>query len=167
MENSTQILNTKDIEQKIKRLAYEVYEDNYEESQLIFIGIEPNGKVLANKLKKQLSAISSIHAEVISLKIDTNKPITERKEIEAHSNKITNKVVVIVDDVANSGKTLSYALNPILPYFPKKIQIAVLVDRKHKLFPISADFVGISLSTTMKEHVYVSFQKANSAVYLK
>lgn len=167
MKNSTKILTKEDIEQKIKRLAYEIYEENYEEKSLLFIGIEPNGKILADKLKKQLSAISNIEAEVLPLKIDANNALAEQEIIIKNAKKISGKVVIVADDVANTGKTLLYALCPILPYKPKKIQIAVLVDRKHKLYPVSADYVGISLSTTMKEHVNVSFQKANFAVYLE
>jgi pyrimidine operon attenuation protein/uracil phosphoribosyltransferase len=82
---------------------------------------------------------------------------------------LDNKTILLVDDVANTGKTMYYALKPIMEFSPKKVQIAVLVDRQHKLFPVSSDFVGLSLSTTMQEHISVVFDKVNgeSAVYLQ
>jgi pyrimidine operon attenuation protein/uracil phosphoribosyltransferase len=64
----------------------------------------------------------------------------------------------LIDDVANSGKTLSFALKPFLEYQPKKIQTLVLVERSHKAFPVQPDYVGLSVATTIQEHIYVEVE---------
>jgi pyrimidine operon attenuation protein / uracil phosphoribosyltransferase len=151
------ILNSEDIQQKTRRIAYQIVEDNYEETELTIIGIKPNGYGYAELLKKEIEAIDSIKVKLLELSMNKLKPLED--EIAFHPGKVTldGKTVIIVDDVANTGKTLYYALKPVMEFSPKKVQAAVLVDRQHKLFPVTADFVGLSLSTTLKEHIVVKF----------
>jgi pyrimidine operon attenuation protein / uracil phosphoribosyltransferase len=166
MKNKKLILNQPDISQKIKRMSYEILENNYDEKELVFIGITNNGLLLAKRITSYLKTISSIAITLSSVKIDKEKPVAGEIEIDIEGNKLNNKVVILVDDVANSGRTLSYSMRPLLQFSPKKIQVAVLVDRRHKLFPVSPDYVGLSLSTTMREHVAVEMKAGDEAVFL-
>jgi len=166
MKNKTLILNDADIRQKIKRMSYEILEDNYDESELIFIGIKDNGFNFARSITDYLKTISKIKVTLAAINLDKEKPVSDEIELDIEGKKLNNKVVILVDDVANSGKTLSYSLRPLLQYMPKKIQVAVLIDRKHKSFPVSPDYVGMSLSTTMKEHISVEKANGKESVYL-
>jgi pyrimidine operon attenuation protein/uracil phosphoribosyltransferase len=167
MKNKVLILTKEAIEQKIKRLSYEILEDNYEEKEIVFVGIKENGFVFAEKIINYINTISKISTKLYSITLDKDNPLSQVIKINADSSKLNNKTIIMVDDVANSGKTLCYALKPILECSPKIIQIAVLVDRKHKQFPVSADYIGLSLSTTMKEHITVNFAESNEAVFLQ
>jgi pyrimidine operon attenuation protein/uracil phosphoribosyltransferase len=167
MKNKVLILTKEAIEQKIKRLSYEILEDNYEEKEIVFVGIKENGLVFAEKIINYINSISKISTKLYSITLDKDNPLSQVIKINADSSKLNNKTIIMVDDVANSGKTLCYALKPILECSPKIIQIAVLVDRKHKQFPVSADYIGLSLSTTMKEHITVNFAESNEAVFLQ
>ncbi len=163
----TLILNTEEIKQKTRRIAYQVLEDNYEEKELVMIGIKPNGFEYAEQLKKEIEAIDGIKITLLELKLNKQKPLTEDINVELGKLSLDKKAVLIVDDVANTGKTLYYALKPIMEYSPRKVQAAVLVDRQHKLFPVTADFVGLSLNTTLQEHILVEFDgKGNGKAYL-
>jgi pyrimidine operon attenuation protein/uracil phosphoribosyltransferase len=167
MKNKVLILTKEAIEQKIKRLSYEILEDNYEEKEIVFVGIKENGLVFAEKIINYINSISKISTKLYSITLDKANPLSQEIKINADNSKLNNKTIIMVDDVANSGKTLCYALKPILECSPKIIQIAVLVDRKHKQFPVSADYIGLSLSTTMKEHITVNFAESNEAVFLQ
>lgn len=163
----TLILNTEEIKQKTRRIAYQVLEDNYEEKELVMIGIRPNGFEYAEQLKKEIEAIDGIKITLLELKLNKQKPLSEEINVELGKLSLDKKAVLIVDDVANTGKTLYYALKPIMEYSPRKVQAAVLVDRQHKLFPVTADFVGLSLNTTLQEHILVEFDgKGNGKAYL-
>jgi pyrimidine operon attenuation protein/uracil phosphoribosyltransferase len=163
----TQILDNDAIKQKTIRIAYQLVEDNYDEKEIYMIGVYPNGYEYARKLKKEIENIGSCSVKLLMLKINKQKPLETDIELELGKNTLDNKTVILVDDVANTGKTLYYALKPVMQYTPRKVQAAVLVDRLHKLFPVSADFVGLSLSTTMQEHISVEFDEAGKgAAYL-
>ncbi len=162
-----QILDSAEIQQKTTRIAYQIVEDNYDESELVLIGIKPNGFEYAQQLKKEIEAIDSIKVTLVELSLNKQKPLEEEIKLELGKKSLDNKTVIIVDDVANTGKTLYYALKPVMEFSPKKVQAAVLVDRQHKLFPVSPDFVGLSLSTTMQEHIRVEFgTKGKNSAYL-
>ncbi|WP_343671712.1 phosphoribosyltransferase family protein [Chitinophaga sp.] len=152
MESKNVILTQDVIEKKIKRIAYEIYEHNSEEHDIILAGIWDRGTILAEKIVAILKEISPLQIKLIELKLDKQHP--DKVQI-SESLDFNGKVVILVDDVANSGRTMLYALKPLLEFLPKKIQTAVLVDRKHKSFPLSVDFVGYSLSTTLQEMVMV------------
>ena len=154
---SNVILNSNQIVQKIKRLSYELYENNLEEKKVILFGINSNGNILSNRIKKNLDNLFPVNIESYNLKVDVNNSTFNKLDLERDS--LNGKVVIIVDDVLNSGKTIAYSINLILPFYPKKIEVAVLVDRSHKNFPILAKYSGVKLNTTINEHVKIDFKK--------
>lgn len=161
------ILDNDAIRQKTTRIAYQIVEDNYDENELVIIGIKPNGFEYAQQLKKEIDNIDGIKVTLIELEMNKVKPLESEIKFDLGRKTLDNKTVIIVDDVANTGKTLYYALKPIMEFSPKKVQAVVLVDRQHKLFPVAPDFVGLSLSTTLQEHITVEFDsKGAGAAYL-
>lgn len=154
--NKVAILTAAQIELKLKRMAYEIWEHNSEEKEIILIGIADGGAVVARNIAAILKSISNLKVKFLELTINKRAPLTEDIAIEA--GQLNDKVVVLVDDVANSGKTLLYAIKPLLDFTPRTIQIAVLVDRKHKSFPVSPDYIGHSVSTTLQDHIIVTFK---------
>lgn len=159
------ILSHKEIEHKTKRIAYQVYETFANDSELIIAGISSNGFVFAQKIAKQLEIISDIKITICEVNINKQSPsdmITTSLSEEVY----TNKNLVLVDDVLNSGATLIYAIKHFLNVPLRKFKTAVLIDRNHKKYPVKADFKGMSLSTSLQEHVQVVFEEQNSYVYL-
>ena len=151
---SNVILTHDEIVHKIKRIAYQIYESNVDEKELILAGIENNGYVLAKKLKTVLKQISPIEPILCKVSIDKKNPINEiTTSIPAEEYK--NKSVILIDDVLNSGTTLIYGVKHFLNVPLKQFKTAVLVNRNHKKYPVKADFKGISLSTSLKEHVNI------------
>lgn len=148
----TIILDKERIDWKMQRMAYQIWENNSDEKELTLIGIEGSGLVVAKSLSRRLQEISPLKVNVLSLKMNKRQPLKGDLTIDEDLNK---KSVVLVDDVANSGKTLLYALRPILDYDPKKVLITVLVDRRHKSYPVAPDIVGHSVATTLQEHIEV------------
>lgn len=163
---TTRILTNEDIQQKIMRIAHEILENNYDEKELLIIGIKEKGFQFAQKIHDCLKTICSIKLSLRFIALDKLKPSEGKIEFDFEEKELSNKAVILVDDVGNTGKTLCYAMQPLLKNRPKKIEVAVLVDRQHKLFPVSADYVGLSLSTTMKETVTVEFSGRNDAAFL-
>lgn len=162
------ILDKAALNQKIKRLAYEVVEEYFDETEICLVGIEKGGHqtahLLAHEIKKITEATVSIHA----LKINKEKPIDNQIVLSENIDYFKNKVILIVDDVANSGRTLFYAFKPFLNIECKSLKVAVLVDRKHKRFPVKCDFVGTSLNTTIQEHIEIVFTTEGvDAAYLE
>lgn len=165
-KDRTLILNSAEINTKIERIAYEIHEQNYDQEEIVLIGIKNRGLILAQKLMKQLQNICSITINIHSLNIDKHTLLTNQIVFDPPIENFRDKTIIFVDDVANTGRVMLYAIQPILEHFPKKIQIAVLVDRQHKLFPISPDYVGLALSTSWQENVVVEFIDGKEAVYL-
>ena len=162
------ILDKNQIQQKTTRIAYEIWEDNLEEKSIVLAGIADYGYILAERLKNELEAISGI--EVILMKITLDKSSSHlHAETDTLIEKCTNKVVVLVDDVLNSGRTLAYGLGVFLDIPLKKLRTAVLVNRSHRIFPVTPDFTGLELATVIKEHVDVllSSNQEEDAVYLR
>ena len=159
------ILNNQEIEHKIKRIAYQIYETFVEEQEIVIAGIASNGFVFAKKIATELEQISTLKivlCEVFINKQNVNTPITTSLPKENYEN----KGLVLVDDVLNSGTTLIYGVKHFLDVPLKKLKTAVLVDRNHKKYPVKADFKGISLSTSLLEHVQVVFEANESYAYL-
>ena len=159
------ILNNQEIEHKIKRIAYQIYETFVDETEIVIAGIASNGFVFAKKITAELEQISTLKVtlcEVFINKQNVNEPITTSLSKE----KYENKGLVLVDDVLNSGTTLIYGVKHFLDVPLKKLKTAVLVDRNHKKYPVKADFKGISLSTSLLEHVQVVFDKKGNYAYL-
>ena len=162
--STTLVLNAQQMEQKLSRMAWEVLEKNHQESHIVIAGINPKGSILAQRLSKYLSDISSIMVEVIEVKLDKVNPLSSPIQVSAHSE-LNDKVVVLVDDVLKSGKTLMYGAQYFLNQPIKKLMTAILIDRDYKNYPVNADVVGLSLATTLQEHVTVDLGK-KEAVYL-
>lgn len=163
----TLILNDEQIDQKIDRIAYQIYEGNPDEKRLIIAGIMPNGFILAKRIAKALEAISPIKTQLVELNIDKDKPYGQPADKNLKGIDFKNSVVILVDDVLNSGKTLIFGVKCFLDAPIKSLRTAVLIDRNHSRYPIKADFVGLSLSTTLQEHVSVELgKKGQEAVYL-
>lgn len=167
MSEKVKILNTLQIDQKLNRLAFEIYENNFSEKELLIVGIEGNGYKVAVHLCERLKTISKIKINLGKIKLDKEKPWEAEAATDFSEKDFVNKTVILVDDVLNSGKTLMYAVKLFLDKPVKKINTAVLVDRSHTRFPVKADFVGLTLSTTLQEHIEADFTKNNKeAVYL-
>jgi len=164
---TTQVLNKLQVAQKIDRIAYQIYENNHSEKEIIIAGIAGNGQLLAEKLSKAVEKISPLKVTLVTVTINKQKPATNTINISISEKETENKVVVVVDDVLNSGKTLMYAIRHILQVNLKALRIAVLVDRDHKRFPVKVDYVGMELSTTLQEHVTVVFGGKNEGVFIE
>ncbi len=162
------VLSNKQIEQKVDRLAYEILEDNFNEPMVVFLGINKNGLRFAKYLKETYDGISEGKSTIGGITLNAAKPLEGEILIDVDLKSLNNKSIVIVDDVANTGRTIFYGAKPLMEYLPKKVQVAVLVDRKHKQFPIEVDYVGLSLATTLKENIRVDLsRKASKSVFLE
>ena len=146
------ILSKEIAHKKLRRIAMEIVERNYDEPEIVLIGIKENGIVIAHIIADFLSSIFKGNIIVAALKINKKQPAEISIEPTIDFN---NKVLILVDDVANSGRTMLYALKPMLQTYPKKIQTAALVERTHKSFPIALDYVGMSISTNLNEYITV------------
>jgi pyrimidine operon attenuation protein/uracil phosphoribosyltransferase len=161
------ILNEKQIRQKIRRLTIEILERNFNEPEIILAGINNNGLEMANLLLQELVGRTEANITLTRLHLNPASPTQHPIVLEMPIEQVEDKVVIIVDDVANTGRTIYYALKPLLDVLPKKVEVAVLVDRKHKSFPIQADYVGLSLATTLKESIEVKIREVDEwAVFL-
>jgi pyrimidine operon attenuation protein/uracil phosphoribosyltransferase len=163
--SKTLVLDKKQVQQKLDRLAWQIYEQNYKEKEIIIAGIADRGVLLAKKLADKLMEISNIKVKLATIKVDKDYPFYKDIEVDIQEKEYKNKVIILVDDVLNSGKTLMYGAKYFLSVPLKRLSTIVLVDRNHNRFPIKADFVGLSLSTTLKEHISVELEK-NAGVYL-
>ena len=164
--NDKRIILTKEIaKKKLLRMAYEIVERNSGEQFLLLAGIRENGYVIASKIFELLKPLFHGTIELISVQLDKKNP---GEVIVDPMSGATNKVVILIDDVANTGRTILYAMKPFLPLYPKKIQTLVLVERTHKQYPVISDYVGISFSTTLQEHIMVDVNDGEvEAAYLQ
>ncbi len=159
------ILNKQQIQQKISRIAYEIYENNYLEKKLYVAGI-PSGYKLAKLLAKELKKISPFEITLLKIEISDEKTGPKSIEVDCNPEELKDEVLILVDDVLHTGKTFLYSLRPFLDVDVKKIETVVLVNRSHKLFPISSDYIGYELSTTLNDHIEVVLDTGNFGVYL-
>ncbi|HEX9980661.1 MAG TPA: phosphoribosyltransferase domain-containing protein [Flavobacterium sp.] len=164
MENNI-ILHSGEIEHKIRRIAYQIYETFSDEDEIVIAGISKNGYIFAEKLAHLLRSVSPITVQLCEVIINKNNPSLP-VETSISKEAYANKGLVLVDDVLNSGTTLVYGVRHFLDVPLKKFKTAVLVDRNHKKYPVKADFKGISLSTSLKEHVQVVFDPDGDYAYL-
>lgn len=153
-ESQVLVLDKNQIAQKINRIAYQILEDNLEEKEVVLAGIWDRGYKLALRLKTVLAQIADFKITLLRVDLEKlNSKLVEQTDLPESEWK--GKVIILVDDVLNSGKTLAYGLGVFLNTPHKKIRTVVLVDRSHKIFPIATDFVGLRLATILKEHVDV------------
>ena len=163
-----EILNTQQIQQKLNRLAYEIYEHTVDEKEIMLTGIEGNGYLVAKKLSAILKKIAPYKITLGKITLDKKNPLAKKPVIDFTEVTYKNKTVFVVDDVLNSGKTLIYAVQLFLNHPIKKLHTVILVDRSHTQYPIKADFVGLSLSTTLQEHIVADFSgSGKETVYLE
>jgi pyrimidine operon attenuation protein / uracil phosphoribosyltransferase len=148
-----QVLNDLQIKHKVKRLAYEILENNFDEKQIILAGINSNGYKCATLIFEALSAITDKPIKLCRISLNPAAPLDGSSSIDVPKESLKNKSLIIIDDVANTGRTIFFAFKVVLDVIPKKVEVAALVDRKHKLFPIHVDYVGLSLATTVKENI--------------
>lgn len=154
------ILSNRQIEQKIKRLAIEIMEHNTQEKELIVAGINNNGMRFAELIVAELRQRSDAPIQLTNIQINPANPIADPITVGLPIEELDGKVILVVDDVANTGRTLFYACKPLLNILPKQLETAVLVDRTHKSFPMQVDYKGISLATTMRENIEVNLNEA-------
>ena len=164
--NENIILNHQEIEHKIRRIAFQIYETFADEQTIIIAGIASNGYEFAKRLGLILSEISIIEIVLCEVKVDKENPNSEIST-SVSATIYQNKGVVLVDDVLNSGTTLIYAIKHFLEVPLTKLKTAVLIDRNHKKYPVKVDFKGISLSTSLQEHVNVVFENLNNHAILR
>lgn len=153
------ILTNQEIEHTIKRIAYQIYETFIEEEEIVIAGIASNGFIFAKKIAEALSTISPLKVSLCEVQINKHQP-ESNVNTSLTKDEYTNKGLVLVDDVLNSGTTLIYAVRHFLEVPLKKFKTAVLVDRNHKKYPVKADFKGISLSTSSLDNVEVVFNES-------
>ncbi|MGK7396208.1 MAG: phosphoribosyltransferase family protein [Candidatus Cyclobacteriaceae bacterium M3_2C_046] len=160
------ILDQAQLLQKIKRIAFEIYENNAFETDLVVAGVIGTGYKFAQILSQDLKEISPLNVLLVQIKLNKEDPLKSEIELDCPLEQLADKTVVITDDVLNTGRTFIQSLKPFLNISTKKIQTAVLVNRSHKLFPVSADYNGIELATTLSEHIKVMIEDDHKAVYL-
>mgnify|MGYP001262539041 CR=1 FL=1 len=165
MLKRTRILDKNQLKQKVNRLAWQIYERNHEESEIVVVGIQKRGVELAKRISKVIRSISNINIIEANIKLDKDNPFDSDVVFSLLSIDIENKVVILVDDVLNSGKTLMYASSEFLTVPLIKLSTLVLVNRNHNIYPIKADYEGMSFSTTLQDHINVVFGK-EEGVYL-
>lgn len=161
-----QILTHEQIQHKTKRIAYQIYEAHVDEEEIIIAGIEGGGLNFAKKISAVLRKITDAKITLCKVHMDKKNPLESGVSTSLGEKDYAKKSVIIVDDVLNSGTTLIYGVHHFLRTPLKQLKTAVLVNRNHKKYPVKADFKGISLSTSLNEHIRVVFESKNDAVYL-
>jgi pyrimidine operon attenuation protein / uracil phosphoribosyltransferase len=162
----TIILPSEESKQKIRRIAYQIWESNFEEKELLVAGVKNRGLELAELLAAELRHISDLKVTVTFIRMNKDNPVHDEITIGVNPADWQGKAVVVVDDVAHTGRTLLYAIKPFMAHLYKRLQIAVLVDRAHKTYPVHADFVGLSLATTLQDNVKIEISGAEVKVFL-
>ncbi len=157
------ILTKKQIENKILRISFQIIENNLEEKELYLIGLEKNGFTIAKKIEKHITNKS--HIKIKTIKMSLGKK--EKRNVD-FSEKIEskNKTIILIDDVLKSGETIIYAIRELLKFNVKKLKTAILINRSHNIFPVGVNYVGLELSTTLEDHIEVSFKKENPGAFL-
>ena len=162
----TIILTDKDIANKIRRIAFQIYEVNAQEKDIIIAGIDKKGYLLAERIASVLQDISNLKISLCRVKVNKKTPLdVVTSSLESKDYK--NKSIILIDDVLNSGSTLMYGVKHFLEVPIKQLKTAVLVDRNHKKYPIKVDFKGVSLSTSLQDTVEVVFSKNKDMAYLE
>jgi len=162
------ILNQQQIQQKIDRIAYQVLEDNFDETEIVIAGIFPRGNKIAQRIKVVLDEIAPFKSKLVGIELD-KQSTSLQAHVDCDVQSCSNKVVILVDDVMNSGRTLAYGFGVFRDVPLKKLRTVVLIDRNHKSFPMTTDYAGMALSTVLKEHVDVILDEEGEedAVYLR
>ncbi len=162
----TLILDARQVKQKIRRMAYEIYENHSKDKSIVLAGIDGQGYTLAKLLCKELEEVSPLKTVLVKVFLNKTEPQQDIVYLDCDIKDVRKKAIIVVDDVLNTGRTLAYSLKPFLDVEVKQIETVVLVNRSHSSFPIWPKYTGYELATTIKEHVEVVLGK-ETAVYLK
>lgn len=165
-KEETLILEGRKMDQRMIRMAYEIYEHNIGLKDIVLAGVSENGYLLAKKICKEFNKISPTETMVVKIDINKKEPLKDEIQIPLTDKELKNQTVVIVDDVLNSGRTIAFVIKSFLDVHIKKIEVAVMVNRTHKAFPIFPKYVGYKLATTINEHVNVKLQGKDKGIYL-
>lgn len=165
-DSKTLVLSEKEVALKIQRIAWEIYEKHAKEKTVHLVGISNSGYWLAEQIMGILGDISDLELSLVEMTMDKKNPLKSEFKLSLPLSDMKGKCVVLIDDVLNSGKVLMYGSSHIITQPIKQLTTAVLIDRNHKRFPIKADVKGLSLSTTMQEHVEVEIKGKHAQVYL-
>lgn len=165
-DGTSKILDQVQIQQKVTRIAHQIIESHFNQKELKIVGIAKRGYTLSEKLAEEIARISKIKISHYKLTLDKKAPLGGTITLDAELSDLEGKCVVVVDDVVNSGRTLMHACRYLLQVPLKRLSTAVLVDREHRKFPVKSDFVGLTLSTTLQEHISVKFSGKQSTVML-
>lgn len=162
------VLDAAQIQKKITRIAYEIYEEHANEKEIVLAGAAPGGYPLAQRIEQALKKISPLKTTLVKVEVDKKKPVHAATIVADGKIDLKNKAIVLIDDVLNTGKVLSYCTAAFLAHPVKSVKLAVLVDRNHTLFPVKSDYTGLSISTTLQEHIAVNLkEKGKESVVLK
>lgn len=161
-----EILNTDQIQKKTDRITFQIYEDTVGTNELIIAGIDGNGYTFSEKIYDCLKNISDQKIAHVKVCIDKDSPLSHKIDLGLSPEELKGSTVILVDDVINSGRTLIHAASEILKHNVRSLKTAVLVDRKHRRFPIKSDFVGLEVSTTLQNHIAVEFSGMDGIAYL-
>ena len=164
-EQKILVLSDDQIRKKIIRMAYEIYENNFEEKSLVLAGIDGQGYVLAQLLQKEIQEISDLDCLVVKVTVDKSAPEKNEVALDVPLKDLARKNIMLIDDVLNTGRILTYGMKPFLSVVVKNIEVAVLINRSHALFPVLPKYTGYELSTTLDDHIEVVLNK-KFAVYL-
>jgi pyrimidine operon attenuation protein / uracil phosphoribosyltransferase len=166
--SSQPILSAEQLRQKIRRIAFQIYENNVDEQAIVLAGIAGEGYVFAERLYEELRQIAPFTLTLLKINLDKKQPTQPTIDLTGPEINLSDKVVVVLDDVLYTGRTLAFSLQPFLSVLVRKLQVAVLVDRNHPLYPVAADYKGYELSTTLTEHVEVVLSEVTrEGVWLK
>ncbi len=138
----------------VKRMAWEIYEHHDSAGKLILAGVDDRGYVLANLLYSELKSIADVPVELLRIRFDRHHPESSAASFEPGAEMLKGHKVVLVDDVLNTGKTLVYCMKWLMDAGATGIRTAFLAERSHRNYPVQGDVVGISLATTLQEHVH-------------
>lgn len=161
----TLVLDHDRVQRKLRRIAIQICEENWSEKRVVVVGIAPRGMKLAERLAAMIKELNAVEADLVELKLDKNDPLTGPVKLSAELDTLRDRTVVLVDDVLMSGRTLMHAAAHLVRVKLAKLTTVVLVDRRHRAYPIRADIVGLTLSTTVQEHISVELGRKD-AVYL-
>ena len=161
----TVVLEHDRIQRKLRRMAFRLYEDNVHETGVVLVGVAPRGAKLAVRIKLLLEEISPLKIDLLELALDKDDPLNKPVRFNVKDGELDGRVVILVDDVLMSGRTLMHAAAHLVKSPLKRLTTVVLVDRLHRAYPIRADIVGLTLSTTLQEHISVELGKKDT-VYL-
>lgn len=158
------ILNEKQIDVIVKRMAIQILENHYTDDQCFLIGVNNNGANFGKMLVDELNGLKPGVFELIAVSVNPANPVAAEVSLSVPVESLDSKSIILIDDVANTGRTLWYASKPLMNILPKSIEAAVLVDRKHKAYPIQVNYVGRSLATTAMNNIRVALREEKYAV---